>query len=826
MSRGARLLTGLFCWITAVYAFLSASSFTYQQFLRPRVFAWVGWFSDHHAQLFWVWLAVAVLSLLPDLRSRATRPVSIAFVVVWSVVGLVLVARPVLPSLVDSPWSVVVGLIALAPLVWLAAVDAVATREFVRAQTRRDPPDIQSMDARLCTASFGAALFVVVLYAALTPIWIGDRFEPDLLTTGLLIGISWSAIGHLLIFGSVFLALAVLERGARFFGFGIRASLALGAMTIVLAAALQRLINSAIGLRDAWGVAGAAGMSASMVATWAGLRLRRWASEDATLDSGLDLMFGPAPRRQDPKQTAVRLLAVAILAFVLATAAARIDWDFLLLKLTVLFIWIAAFDVIYRGTPADVRFGTPAVLTVCLLPLAGHVVDRPLQARLPLWLGAPGSTIAHTLERYVIYNPSFRLADDILRDRPAGTPSFDRLVRANTGIGARIEPVSIDFVPHLEPMPMPPHVFWLVVDSLRADYLGPYNDAVRFTPNISAVARDSLVFHNAFTRYGGTGLSMSAMWMGAAGPHKQYVRPFAPMNALEKLLDANGYRRLVSMDHIMEQLLTPSPLVHSLDAGHPELEYDLCRTLDEIRGDLESDSGKGPLFAHTRSLNLHVAAVKSGAVPEGETYPGFHPPYAARVHRLDGCFGTFVTFLKRRGLWDRSIVVLTSDHGEMLGEDRQWGHAYYLYPQVLQTPLLIHVPESLRRQPAPDTNAIAFSTDITPTLYALLGYRPERANPLLGRSLVGSAAEAAERRRATEVVAASYGAVWGSLTENGRRLYVVDANHSREYAYERPSRGEWAAVPVTNGIRSRGQRAIRQEIERIAQTYHLGTTSR
>jgi hypothetical protein len=827
VNRAARLAVALFCWLTAVYAFLSAGSFTYQQFLRPRVFAWVGWFSDHHAQLYWVWLIFTTASLVPEWRARrSTRRPVMAFAGVWGAVGVLLAVRPVLPTLIDTPRSIVVGLVALVPLIWLAAIDYAAAADYLRR-----PPEaveIESIDSRLCTAAFGTSLFIVVLYAALTPVWIGGSFEPDLLTTGLLVGISWNAIGHLLIFGGVFLTFTLLERAIRRFSLRWRLAVTLAFIVFVLAAILQRVVNSAIGLNDRWGYAAAAGLSATIVATWTGLRLRRWAAQSSVPATALDVIFGPARPHHDPKRTAGGLLFVAVLAFVLAAVAGRIDWDFLLLKLTVLLAWIAAFDVIYRATPAEVRVSTPALLAVCLLPLAGHAADRPLQARLPVWLGTPGSTIRHTLERYIVYNPSFRLVDDLLRDRPAETPSFDRLVRENTGLAEQVQPISIDFVPQLPAAPAPPHIFWFVVDSLRADYLGPYNDAVGFTPNISAFARESFVFRNAFTRYGGTGLSMSAMWMGAAGPHRQYVQPFSPMNALQKLLEANGYRRYISVDHIMQQLLAPTPLLVPLDAGIPELEYDLCRTLDEVAADVEKREGdRRPLFAHSRSLNLHVAAIKSGSVPEGETYPGFHPPYAARVHRIDGCFGRFIAFLKRRLLFDASIVILTSDHGEMLGEDRQWGHAYYLYPQVLQTPLLMHVPAGARSRPA-DPGAAAFSTDLTPTVYDLLGYQIQRSSPLLGRSLVASEGrgEAADRRRGTEVVAASYGAVWGALSVNGHRLYVADANHGREYAYERPAHGEWRAVPVTAGIRTRGQRAIRQEIGRIAQTYHLSSADR
>src|SRR5262249_44864244 len=146
----------------------------------------------------------------------------------------------------------------------------------------------------------------------------------------------------------------------------------------------------------------------------------------------------------------------------------------------------------------------------------------------------------------------------------------------------------------------PPFVFLFVIDSLRHDYLAPYNDAVTFTPRLKAFAEDSLVFRNTFTRYGGTGLSVPAIWSGSAGIPRQYIQPFSPTNTLEKLLDANNYRRIMSVDVIMEQLLKPSGATTELDRGRRTMEYEWCRTLDELQARLAaSASDPRPVFAYS-----------------------------------------------------------------------------------------------------------------------------------------------------------------------------------------------------------------------------------
>src|SRR4029077_156024 len=131
-------------------------------------------------------------------------------------------------------------------------------------------------------------------------------------------------------------------------------------------------------------------------------------------------------------------------------------------------------------------------------------------------------------------------------------------------------------------------------------------------------------------------------------------------------------------DVIMEQLLQPSESPVALDRDVRTMDYRLCRTLDELASTLPmTDEGDPrPVFGYSLPQDLHVSNIMTASVPPGESYPGFHAPVAARGRKVDRCVGQFVDFLKRRGVYDRSIVILAADHGEMLGEDGRWGHAY------------------------------------------------------------------------------------------------------------------------------------------------------
>src|SRR5439155_25693093 len=95
-----------------------------------------------------------------------------------------------------------------------------------------------------------------------------------------------------------------------------------------------------------------------------------------------------------------------------------------------------------------------------------------------------------------------------------------------------------------------------------------------------------------------------------------------------------------------------------------------------------------------------------------------------------------------------------------LGEEGRWGHGYFMVPEVMRIPLLVHLPASLRDRVTTDLNRLTFSSDITPTLYALTGNTPAELGPLFGSTLfVAPGTDLSDRRHESFLLASSYGAV-------------------------------------------------------------------
>jgi arylsulfatase A-like enzyme len=126
------------------------------------------------------------------------------------------------------------------------------------------------------------------------------------------------------------------------------------------------------------------------------------------------------------------------------------------------------------------------------------------------------------------------------------------------------------------------------------------------------------------------------------------------------------------MDNILDVILPPATRRRPLDAAVQVADYRFCRTVEEIRGRLgQLKPGGSPAFVYSLPQDVHVSVINregNGSV-DGGSYPGLYAPYASRVRRMDACFGSFVDDLKARGLFDRSIIIVTADHGDSLGEE-------------------------------------------------------------------------------------------------------------------------------------------------------------
>ena len=108
--------------------------------------------------------------------------------------------------------------------------------------------------------------------------------------------------------------------------------------------------------------------------------------------------------------------------------------------------------------------------------------------------------------------------------------------------------------------------------------------------------------------------------------------------------------------------------------------------------------------------------------------------YRAKTKMYDDNVGTILNELKRQGLWDKTIVIITSDHGDMDANHRLIYKGPFMYEHLIRIPLMIHIPEKfggIQSKHIKDTFVV--NVDIVPTIRELCNLTGKETD---GRSLV------------------------------------------------------------------------------------------
>jgi len=537
------------------------------------------------------------------------------------------------------------------------------------------------------------------------------------------------------------------------------------------------------------------------------------------------------PTATNYREGAALVLFLLAAVFTVPAFIGAMDWNSLLEKTWSLVYWaMAAAAFIYRRPAAARRTPGWALVLLALASMVGYRVALGSESKWLHWLAGRDVDTRTALEQHAVLDASFQTAREILA--PSNSRSCDAqcaFVRHQTNIqpSADLRLHDLDLVQQLGAgISKKPNIFMVVVDSLRQDYVSAYNPEVTFTPAIGKFAgdRDSVVFRNAFTRYGGTTMAEPSIWSGTLLLHKNYVQPFHRVNNLEKLVQADGYRQLISVDTVLRVLLQPSTDVVKLDrAAEKWTDEDFCSTSAQAIAAIDGQHDRDqPVFLYTQPQNIHIITLGKTALlrPARKEYPGFVGYYASELERLDACFGTFVDALKARGLYDNSIIVFTADHGEALQETGVQRHAFSLKPEVVRVPLIIHVPGELKNGRFRDPDAISFNTDVTATLYELLGHGPVIARREYGRPLFTQNRDDMQKyQQDSYLIASSYGPLYGLLSGNGTKLFIENASESTEGFFDLTTDPLAKHNVLTEPTRQKSEADVRASLQSIADLF-------
>jgi arylsulfatase A-like enzyme len=319
-----------------------------------------------------------------------------------------------------------------------------------------------------------------------------------------------------------------------------------------------------------------------------------------------------------------------------------------------------------------------------------------------------------------------------------------------------------------------------VLDAARADHFGAYGYPRETTPNFDRLARESVLFDQHFSQYPQTSPSTATLFTGqypdthgVAVPRtnnpKDRLWPLQPEAfTIDRAMGEAGFRTLLftstpaaapvlNLGANFDVLITPMGMVRS------EQDDAVWRAPENLLVYIrENLNAKARFFSYVHFLpphNPYEASKEIQHLFSGEqaptyfeaapafthVYDRFHdhdPPatgsdwvnlYDAELRWGDWALGELVAYLKQIGVYDNTVLIVTADHGEALGEHRYQWHATCPYDEAIHIPLLIRFPHGAG--PKGRVGALTETIDVLPTILDLVG-APPPAGTVQGASLV------------------------------------------------------------------------------------------
>lgn len=298
------------------------------------------------------------------------------------------------------------------------------------------------------------------------------------------------------------------------------------------------------------------------------------------------------------------------------------------------------------------------------------------------------------------------------------------------------------------------NIVFIVIDTLRADHLGTYGYERETSPNIDALARESLVFRDMVAQSTWTKPGTASLLTGLY-PKNHQANTIRDRLADDRILLSEYLHSAGYETHAFVANGNAGP-DHNFDRGYDTYHYfpdDQNRIGEPTRSDrmnakilpflreLESDQ---KFFIYIHYVDPHSPYEPGkrlysvdNTIPfdvqffAESRYKDYLPdPEKARELRRqlvaayddeirfnDSSVGEVINLLRERDLLERSVIVLSSDHGEQLLERDQVGHTKRPHEEQIRIPWIIRVPGLGHRVVSQQVSQV----DVLPSLLSLVG---------------------------------------------------------------------------------------------------------
>jgi choline-sulfatase len=276
-----------------------------------------------------------------------------------------------------------------------------------------------------------------------------------------------------------------------------------------------------------------------------------------------------------------------------------------------------------------------------------------------------------------------------------------------------------------------PDVYLITIDTLRADHVGCYGYKQVETPALDALAADGVRFTQAFTHSPITNTSHITILTGllpSVHGVTDFGVPLSPQHVTAaELLKKRGYQTAAFIGAV---ILDSNTLAPGLDRGFDF--YDNFPTKTETKQRWGRVERRGmEVVAHAETwFDKHRAGPHFVWVHLYDPHDPYEPPppfsekykdhlYDGEIAYADSAVARWIAFLKKAGVYDNAMIVVTGDHGEGLGEHGEETHGLFLYDSTLHVPLILKTPAAAHHGAVIDVQVR--TTDILPTILSATG---------------------------------------------------------------------------------------------------------
>lgn len=306
-----------------------------------------------------------------------------------------------------------------------------------------------------------------------------------------------------------------------------------------------------------------------------------------------------------------------------------------------------------------------------------------------------------------------------------------------------------------------PPIILISLDTLRADRLGCYGYTRPTSPNLDAFAAESVRFANVVSESCWTLPSHMTLFTGlyptthGVKTPRDVLSPKIPL--LTEILKKAGYRTCAVTAGVYvaahygfgrgfdEYTALPSDgfaaildrALKHIDKQKPDEPFFLFIHTYDIHSPYNTGEAYADLFHSPEAVSIPNwgAEAPEYCKRDLEVTPGYarflSDRYDACIRQADEHLGDFLMALKSRGLLERAVLVVASDHGEEFGEHGSLGHRGRLYREHIQPPVLIHAPGVSPR-------VVEEGIGLKDVFATLLDFAKADAPPNHGRSLIAA----------------------------------------------------------------------------------------